>query len=84
MQLRILTAALSEELTMLLVTIAVAVSCLTLAQGQDSGVNFGGEQGSNLAPDSPASDPIPAEPGSAAANGTVTEVMFNRFSHIKR
>ncbi len=62
---------------MLLLPVAVAVSCLALAQGQDSGVNFGGDEGSSLAPDSPASDPIPAEPGSAAANGTDTEVMGN-------
>jgi hypothetical protein len=82
MQLCFLTAGESEELTMRLVAVAVAVSCLALAQGQDSGVNFGGEEGSSLAPDSPASDPIPAEPGSAAANGTDTEVMLKRDFHI--
>ena len=82
MQLCFLTAGESEELTMMLVAVAVTVSCLALARGQDSGVNFGGEEGSSLAPDSPASDPIPAEPGSAAANGTDTEVMLKRDFHI--
>ena len=37
----------------------LAVSCLALTRGQEE-VNFGGGEVSN---DSPASDPIPAEPG---------------------